>query len=297
MDLLDKFINYLKVERNASPWTERKYMEDLQQFTGFLVGQERSIEDLDHRMIRKYLAFLQKKGYARASIARKLSALRTFIRFINRETDLKLNHRLSVSTPKLAKNLPKFLYQQEMVELLDSPDPGTVLGRRDSAILETLYASGIRISELVSLDINSLTLEARTMKVTGKGAKERIVLFGKYAEYALQTYLDESREALLVKKKDHRPEPALFLNRFGGRISDRSVRRIMDKYITLTCQKTKASPHTLRHTFATHLLDAGADLRSVQELLGHVNISTTQIYTHLTREGIKKVYDKAHPRA
>lgn len=297
MDLLDNFIIYLKVERNSSPWTERKYMEDLRQFTAFLKGEGRRIEDLDHRFIRKYLAYLQEKGYARASIARKLSALRTFIRFINRETDLELNPRLSVSTPKLGKKLPNFLYQQELVKLLESPDPDTVLGRRDSAILETLYASGIRVSELVSLDVNNMSMEARTMKVFGKGSKERVVLFGRYAENALRTYLEESRETLLSKKKDTGPEPALFLNRFGGRISDRSIRRMMDKYITLTSFKTKASPHTIRHSFATHLLDAGADLRSVQELLGHVKISTTQIYTHLTREGIKKVYDKAHPRS
>lgn len=297
MDLLDKFIIYLKVERNSSPWTEKKYMEDLQQFTGFLKGQERDMENLDHRIIRKYLAFLQEKGYARASIARKLSALRTYIRFINRETDLKLNHRLSVSTPKLGKKLPDFLYLKELIELLECPDPGTVLGRRDSAILETLYATGIRISELVSLDVNSLSLESKTMKVSGKGAKERIVLFGRYAENALSVYLEDSRAFLLNKRKDNFPEPALFLNRFGDRLSDRSIRRMLDKYISLTSFKTKISPHTIRHSFATHLLDAGADLRSVQELLGHVNISTTQIYTHLTREGIKKIYNKTHPRS
>ena len=297
MDLLDKFIIYLKVERNSSPWTEKKYMEDLQQFTVFLKGQGRDMENLDHRIIRKYLAFLQEKGYARASIARKLSALRTFIRFINRETDLKLNHRLSVSTPKLGKKLPDFLYLKELIELLECPDPNTVLGRRDSAILETLYAAGIRISELVSLNLNSLSLESKTMKVSGKGAKERIVLFGRHAKIALSAYLEDSRAVLLSKRKDNFPEPALFLNRFGSRLSDRSIRRMMDKYISLTSFKTKISPHTIRHSFATHLLDAGADLRSVQELLGHVNISTTQIYTHLTREGIKRIYDKTHPRS
>ncbi|WP_241423084.1 tyrosine recombinase XerC [Candidatus Contubernalis alkaliaceticus] len=297
MDLLDKFIIYLRVERNYSSWTQRKYMEDLQQFIGFLKELNKGIEDLDHLVIRRFLAHLQGQGYARASIARKLSALRTFIRFINRETNLQLNDRLSVNTPKLGKKLPKFLYLEELIDLLESPDPNTVLGRRDSAILETLYAAGIRISELTALDITSISMEKKDIKVMGKGSKERIVLFGQYAENALRTYLEESRFQLLSKRKDTNPEPALFLNRFGYRLTDRSIRRMMDKYVALTSIKTKASPHTLRHSFATHLMDAGADLRSVQELLGHVNISTTQIYTHLTREGIKKVYDQAHPRS
>lgn len=297
-ELIEKFLIYLKIEKNSSPWTQKKYLEDLIQFSNFLKEQNRSIEDIDHLILRSFLAVLQEKGYARTSIARKLSALRTFIRFVNRENNFNLNHKLSVSTPKLGKKLPGFLYLFEVTALLESPDTGTVLGSRDKAILEVLYAAGIRVSELVGLNTEDVDLNSRIIRVFGKGSKERIALIGRYAEDSLRLYIGSGRKKLLENRKySYNDDGALFLNKYGFRITDRSIRRIIDKYIKKSAIKTKASPHTIRHSFATHLMDRGADLRIVQELLGHVNISSTQVYTHLTKEAIKKTYNLTHPRA
>ncbi|PKM81370.1 MAG: tyrosine recombinase [Firmicutes bacterium HGW-Firmicutes-13] len=297
-ELIEKFIIFLKIEKNSSPWTQKKYFEDLVQFSNFLKEQNILIENLDHLILRRFLAVLQKKGYARTTVARKLSALRSFIRFINRENDFKINHKLSVSTPKLGRKLPNFLYLSEVIALLESPDANTVLGNRDRAILEVLYAAGIRVSELVGLNTGDIDLNSRVLRVYGKGSKERIVLIGRYAEDSLCSYLKSSRLKLLENRKNsYNDGKALFLNKYGFRITDRSIRRIIEKYIKNSAVKTKASPHTIRHSFATHLMDAGADLRTVQELLGHVNISSTQIYTHLTKEAVKKTYNSAHPRA
>ncbi len=296
-DILEDFSNFLKIEKNASIWTQKKYLEDLEQFSIFLEQHHRSFQCMDHLIIRHFLSALQKKGYARTTVARKLSAIRSFIRYMNRENNSVANERLSFFTPKRGKNLPKFLYLSEVLTLIESPDINTVAGSRDRAILETLYASGIRVSELVGLNLENVDLGSRLLKVRGKGNKERIVLIGKYAESSLGSYLGLSRIKLLEKRKDELQEKAVFLNKYGSRLTDRGVRRVIEKYINKASVKTKASPHTIRHSFATHLLDAGADLRTVQELLGHVNLSSTQIYTHLTKENVKRIYNSAHPRA
>ncbi|RQD75830.1 MAG: tyrosine recombinase [Candidatus Syntrophonatronum acetioxidans] len=299
--ILEEFLVYLKIEKNSSLQTQTKYLEDLKQFKAFLEEKKVQVQDLDHILIRHYLAHLQRKGYARRTVARKLSALRTFIHFINREKKFEIPDKLVVFTPKLGKNLPGFLYLTELLELLEAPPDYTSSGIRDRAILETLYATGIRVSELVGLNMDSVDLANKTVKVNGKGNKDRIVLIGKHAEECLLKYKNNSRPGFLEKRMDSSFTPAyeeaLFLNKYGFRISDRGIRRIVNKYIKKAAIIAKASPHTIRHSFATHLLDGGADLRTVQELLGHVNLSSTQIYTHLTRESIKKTYNAFHPRA
>lgn len=294
---IEGFIGYLKIERNYSGWTWQKYRADLYQFASFLNKINCSLEGLDHLVMRSFLASLHGDGYARASIARKLSALRTFFRFLAREGALDGVDHLQVATPRLGRNLPGFLYLGEVLALLEAPDPTTALGSRDRALLETLYASGIRVSEVAALDLGDLDRESLQLRVRGKGRRERVVLIGKYAGDALASYIQGGRGALREKSRERAGGGALFLNKSGTRLTDRSIRRVVEKYVNQVSIKTKTSPHTLRHSFATHLLDRGADLRSVQELLGHVNLSTTQIYTHLTRESLKRAYDQAHPRA
>lgn len=301
---IDHFMAYLRVEKNASPRTLENYLRDLWQFTDFLEkelklsGTTLVPQLIDHLQVRRYLSHLQQEGLARTSIARKLAALRSFFKFLCREEILEGNPLGSVSTPKLEKRLPHFLYQQDLEKLLNEPNQ-TPQGLRDAAILETLYGSGIRVSELVGLNLGDMDLSVNYLRVMGKGSKERIVPIGSFAVKALELYLAKGRPALGANgscQQNGTIEP-LFLNPKGKRLSDRSVRNIIYKYTGQAGIKEHASPHTLRHSFATHLLDAGADLRSVQELLGHVKMSTTQIYTHVTKERLKNTYQKAHPRA
>jgi len=289
-----EFLGYLQIEKNASLHTVNNYLRDIHDFEKFRssLGQI-SYEQVDYLHVRSYLAFLNKKEYTRKTISRKLSSLRTFFRFLARENYIKTNPFQMVSTPKVEKKLPHFMYPEEMEELLRLPDLSNPLGIRDKAIIESLYASGMRVSELVYLDITSIDLVNGNALVFGKGAKERYVPLGSYAIKALNDYLDKARSQLL----HHRLNNALFLNRYGTRLSDRSVRRMLEKYVHDLSSVKKVSPHTLRHTFATHLLNSGADLRVVQELLGHVNISTTQIYTHVTKERLQSIYKNSHPRA
>ena len=286
---IEKFINYLKVEKNASEHTIINYTIDLKAFALFL--GDKDIGSIDHLTLRRFLAEMRAKNYAKRTMARKLAALRTFFRFLFREGHIKTNPITAVSTPKLDKKLPKFLDVEQVSRLIMKPDDSTVPGARDRAIFETLYSSGLRVSELVGLDDDDIDFISGVVKVLGKGSKERIVPIGDQALRAIRSYLDK-RSVDKVKDKH-----AVFLNKSGTRLTDRSVRRIVDKYIKLCSIEAKISPHSLRHSFATHLLDRGADLRSVQELLGHMNLSTTQIYTHVTMERLKSVYDKAHPRA
>jgi integrase/recombinase XerC len=288
---IEKFINYLRIERNASSHTITNYSIDLRDFSVFL-GEEK-VEDLDHLALRRFLANLRARNLSKRTIARKLSALRSFFKFLYREGHIKANPITAVSTPKLDKYLPTFLDVDKVIKLLTSPDEGTLDGLRDKAILETLYSTGIRVSELVRLDSDDIDFIGGVVKVFGKGAKERMVPIGETALSAVRKYLDK-RGPLRSEGKDR---DAVFVNKFGTRLTDRSIRRMLDKYIRKCSIQEKISPHSLRHSFATHLLDRGADLRSVQELLGHVNLSTTQIYTHVTTERLKSVYDKAHPRA
>ncbi|HEX7057681.1 MAG TPA: tyrosine recombinase XerC [Bacilli bacterium] len=291
---IEWFLQHLRGEKNAADHTIAGYEEDLRQFAAFLRRQQ--IHDfgaVGHLAVRSFLAELNAHNYARASLARKLSALRSFYAFLVREGVLAASPFGAVRTPKLEKKLPKFLYVEEMKALLAVPDLSAPAGIRDAAILETLYASGMRVSELVGLDLASVDLRGGTALVFGKGAKERYVPLGDYAVAALQRYLRQARP-LLAKSAQ---ETALFLNTRGGRLTDRSIRRIIDTHVGKLATRRKISPHTLRHTFATHLLEAGADLRTVQELLGHVNIATTQIYTHVTRDHLQSIYNRAHPRA
>lgn len=286
---IEKFINYLKVEKNSSPHTITNYEVDLKFFASFI--GDRDVASLDHLALRKFLAQMRTKNYAKRTIARKLASLRSFFRFLFREGHIKNNPITAISTPKLDKKLPVVLDVAKVAKLVQAPPENTAGGLRDRAILETLYSAGIRVSELVGLDVDEVDFISEVIKVFGKGRKERMVPIGSHAVSALRKYLDKRGDD---KAKD---KGAVFLNKSGKRLTDRGVRRIVDKYVRQTSVAEHISPHSLRHSFATHLLDRGADLRSVQELLGHMNLSTTQIYTHVTTERLKTVYDKAHPRA
>jgi integrase/recombinase XerC len=286
---IEKFINYLKVEKNSSAHTITNYLVDLKAFEQFL--GEKEIASIDHLMLRKFLAEMRARNYAKRTIARKLASLRSFFRFMYREGHIKANPITAISTPKLDKKLPIVLDEGKVAKLLQCPPEDDVFGLRDRALLETIYSAGIRVSELVGLDVRDVDLIAEIIKVFGKGSKERMVPIGAPAASAIRRYLDKRGEA---KARD---KNAVFLGKNGTRLRDRSVRRIVDKHMRACSLAEHISPHSLRHSFATHMLDRGADLRSVQELLGHANLSTTQIYTHVTMERLKSVYDKAHPRA
>jgi len=292
--LIDRFLRYLRAERNASPHTEKNYRNDLEQFREYLERQGiPTFASVSYEEARRYLAGLSLKEYARRTLSRKLSALRSFYMFLVREGLAESSPFALVRSPKQERKLPVFLYLEEMRELLEAPDPADPLGLRDRAVLETLYASGMRVSELAALDTDSVDLASGIALVFGKGSKERYVPLGEYAVEAIRNYLRRARPHLV---KDPAQE-ALFLNRAGGRLTDRSVRRIVDRAVEQAALRKNISPHTLRHSFATHMLEAGADLRTVQELLGHENISTTQIYTHITRDHLQAIYNRAHPRA
>ncbi len=282
---LDKFISYLEIEKNYSPHTILNYRIDLEDFLQFIGPTP--IDGVDYLFLRKFLAQLRTKHYRPRTLSRKLSSLRSFFRFLHREGFVQENPAVLLMSPKLDKTLPKFLSEGEVAKFIEAPSLKTVSGKRDRAILETLYSTGIRVSELVGLDTNNVDLIGNIAKVAGKGKKERLVPIGDKALGAIRDYLQD-------RKHQSR---ALFLNKNGTRLSDRSVRNIVDKHIMAVSLTKSISPHVLRHSFATHLLNRGADLRSVQELLGHVNLSTTQIYTHVTTDRLKEVYNKAHPRA
>lgn len=286
---IEKFINYLKIEKNASAHTIINYSVDLKNFSAFL--GESSVESVNYLFLRKYLAHMKEKNYSKRTIARKLASLRSFFKFLYREGYLKANPASGISTPKLDKKLPIFLDTDEVTKLIEAPDEKDLAGLRDRAIMEALYSTGMRVSELVGMSLNDIDFISGVIKVFGKGKKERLAPIGDKALRAIRNYVGKRGAAKLSDKK------AVFLNKGGGRLTDRSVRRIIEKYIKRVSLREGVSPHTLRHSFATHLLNRGADLRSVQELLGHMNLSTTQIYTHVTTQRLKEVYDKAHPRA
>ena len=298
--IFNKYINYLEVERNASPYTVRNYTTDLlgsKKIKGFFAFlQEKglsSLDEVDRSVMRDYLVYLAEQGVVKASIARKLSAIRSFCRYLLREEMISSSPVADTSSPKLDKRLPSFLTIAEMERLLQAPDLSSPVGQRDRALIELLYAAGLRVSELVSLDVGQVALDTNEIRVWGKGAKERMVLMGKPAAEALNAYLGQGRAELLGEKKSG----ALFVNRYGKRLSERGVQRILEKYANLAGIEKRIHPHLLRHTFATHLLDGGADLRVVQELLGHANLSSTQIYTHVSQSQARKVYLSAHPMA
>lgn len=291
--LVAEFLNYLRVERNASALTIRNYRADLAAFAGWFVEKTKTKCDwlrLDSFHLRGYLVHLTERKLERTTIHLKMSALRSFYRWLVRTERLKQNPVVGLTLPKLARKLPKFLTIQQVEALLDAPLKygDTVAAWRDKAILEVLYSGGLRIHELVQLNDDDFDMLGEVVRVRGKGKKERLAPLGAPAIQAVQRYLDlRGRSG---------PGP-LFVNMKGGRLTARSVQRILKRYLIAANLDPSLTPHKLRHSFATHLLDAGADLRSVQELLGHANLATTQIYTHITPERLKKEYEKAHPRA
>ena len=293
-ELFQKYIKHLQVERGISTYTVRNYSTDIQGFLDFLGSNGvTSLSKVDRAMMRRYLGWLQEQGIARGSISRKLSALRSFYRYLMRENLVNSEPMSSLSAPKLEQRLPTFLSIEDAVRLVEAPDTSTPNGMRDRAILELLYAAGLRLSEIVDLNIGDIDLNSRQIRAWGKGSKERIVLMGRPAAEALRRYLKSGRTRLQGKKKT----PALFLNRFGERIARRRIEYIIKKYAVKSGLDMRVYPHILRHTFATHMLDGGADLRSVQELLGHARLATTQVYTHVSQNQIRRTYLAAHPRS
>jgi len=277
---LENYLDSLKSERNFSPYTLANYRIDLNQFLSFLKEKRLSLFAVDRLSARDFLYYLEKRKFSRRTLSRKISATRSFFRYLIREGKIMTNPFELISTPKLQKRLPNFLYPEELDKLLEATQKP-----RDLALFELLYGSGIRVSEAIKLNISDVDLEEGEVHVFGKGSKERIALIGSRAKAALREYLGSRKQG------------PLFLNKRGGRLTPRSVERIIKFYSKKAGLDKPITPHTLRHTFATHLLSGGADLRTVQELLGHTSLSTTQVYTHITKEKLKSVYDLAHPRA
>ena len=295
---LAEYLHHLGVEKNASPHTVKSYREDLTQAIEFFRtrcnGQTPGPDRITTRLLRAYLAWLHEQNYARATIARRLASVRSWLRFLCRQGVLKTNPAIGLRGPRLDKKLPHFLQREDMLKLLTIPSGETPLGLRDRAILETLYSAGLRVSELTGLNVTDLDLDCGIATVRGKGRRERLALLGGPAQTTIRAWL-EARSALAGPRVD--TQPALFLNKNRTRLTSRSVGRLLEKYLPLAGLDPRTSPHTLRHSFATHLLDAGADIRSVQELLGHRSLGTTQIYTHVSTQRLRDSYHKAHPRA
>lgn len=333
--LIDEFLNYLRFERHFSPHTAKCYAADLAQFCAYLSGQmeraaagqsfavsgaavsalaggssesarhgdvaldldpalSQKLREVDSEQIKTFLSFLGGQNYSKSTVARKLATLRSFYKFCMRRGYVTVHPLATIRTPKQEKSLPKFLDVEQVNKLLSTPNGGSLLGARDGAMLEVLYSTGVRVSELVSLNLEDVDFVSRTIRVRGKGKKQRVSPVGPTAIASMQRYLDMRRADARSATFEVGP---LFINKHGKRLSTRSVRRKLDKYLSECGLDPTISPHTLRHTFATHMLNNGADLRSVQELLGHQSISTTQVYTHLTTPRLKQAYDDAHPRA
>lgn len=335
--LIQEFLNYLNFERHFSPHTAKCYAADLAQFCAFLSGGpasasgvsgsmsgavpaspggagavgpmgsvtigaavvveqaiEQKLRDVDTEQIKLFLSYLGTLSYSKSTIARKLATLRSFYKFCLRRGHVTVHPLTTIKTPKQEKRLPKFLEIEDITKLLATPDDTTLLGSRDRAMLEVLFSTGVRVSELVDLNFADVDFVGQTIRVRGKGRKARTAPIGPTAIAAIQRYVELRRADARAERFD---QEALFVNKHGQRLSTRSVRRKLDKYLAQCGLDPSISPHTLRHSFATHMLNNGADLRSVQELLGHQSLSTTQVYTHLTTPRLKSVYDEAHPRA
>ena len=291
---VDKFLTYLKIEKEYSDMTIISYNESLNIFFSFLkVEHYHNLKEIDYKCIRNYLAFLYNKNYSKSSISRHISTLRSFFKYLIKEGYIENNPMKLISNPKLDKKLPKFLYYDDMELLLNIPDRTEKLGIRDALILELFYSTGIRVSEIVNIKLSDINTSSKTIKILGKGNKERYVLYGQYLEEILNLYIKKARLQILKDKKNN----YLILNHLGNKITDRGIRNIIDSILKKGHLKYHISPHVLRHTFATHMLENGADLKTVQELLGHENLSTTEIYTHVTNERLRNVYLHAHPRA
>jgi integrase/recombinase XerC len=297
---IEQFLEYLRVERNASDLTVKSYREDLELLAEYLAGDDgaRPVphpRELKTGDLRKFVAALHEAGYAKTTVARKLASLRSFFRFGQREGWTTSNPAKPLRNPRKARSLPHFLACADIGRLLAAPPKGTPSGLRDRAILETMYSAGLRVSELVGINDGDLDLAQGIVRVRGKGRRERMAHVGSYATAALRAWF-AVRKLAAKDSKNSRAAP-VFTNRYGTRLTTRSVGRLLEKYLKQTGLDLRTTPHTLRHSFATHLMDRGADIRSVQELLGHKSLVTTQIYTHVSTAGLKQVYERAHPRA
>jgi len=291
---LARFLRHLESERNLSPNTVAAYRNDVEQFFEFCARARTDPMTAKHTTVRRFLAWLTTRGFARASIHRKAASLRAFYRFGVKLGERDDNPAIPVATPKRASRLPTVMKRIQVDALVTLPPTDEPIGLRDHAILELLYSSGIRVAELTGLDLDEVDFSRSQIRVLGKGRRERIVPIGEPASDALRTYLAKARGALI---RDGSPPAALFYNRRGNRIGQRDVRALVTRYAKEVVPGGKVSPHTFRHTFATHLLEGGADLRAVQELLGHIDLRTTQIYTRVSRERLRRVYETSHPRA
>jgi integrase/recombinase XerC len=293
-----RFLQFLAVERNASAYTVKSYREDLSALTDYLSqthnGQLPSPGNVTVSDLRGYVAALHESGYAKSSISRHLASLRSFFRFGQREGWTETNPAKPLRNPRKGRTLPHFLSAEDLGRLFDAPPPDEPMGLRDRAILETMYSAGLRVSEVVGLDEGDLDFDAAILRVRGKGRKERLAPVGSYATRAIDLWL---KVRTLHPRVPRGPVAPVFTNRFGQRLTTRSVGRMLEKYLKLTGLDRRTTPHSLRHSFATHLLDRGADIRSVQELLGHKSLVTTQIYTHVSTAALREVYERAHPRA
>jgi tyrosine recombinase XerC len=295
---LEDYSNYLEERKNFSYNTVNAYLKDLNALLSYLNKDNKinNFASIDYRLIRKYVVFLKQNKYSDRTIARKISSFRVFFKYLVQQELIDSNPAEYVQIPKLKKKLPDFLFFEEIIKLIDSFKEDNAITKRDQVIVELLYGTGMRVTELSDLNLKDINLEDDTIRVLGKGSKERIVPFSKPVKEAIKKYIEQRGQ---IPKKNYRQSisnKALFINNIGKRISARSIRRIINKYIRIACINKKISPHVFRHTFATHLLNGGADLRSVQELLGHESLSTTQIYTHITKDNLIKTYKKSIPR-
>src|SRR5690625_232777 len=296
LSYIERFITYLYVERNASPYTIHFYRQDILTFERFITSTD--VDDLSsvtYRDVRRFLAHLYERKLSRKTVSRTLSSLRSFYKFLERESIVTSNPFVRIPLPKQNKLIPDFFYKEELVQLFHVNDLSEPLGQRNQALLELLYATGIRVSECEALTVDEIDFDFSTIKVVGKGNKERYIPFGQFAKEALQLYLDEGRNTLLQKANEETDR--LFLNSRGKPLTDRGIRYVLNQMIRNTSLTVNIHPHKFRHTFATHMLNEGADLRTVQELLGHENLSTTQVYTHVTKDRLRHVYMNSHPRA
>jgi integrase/recombinase XerC len=299
---IEKFAGHLQFEKNASPHTLRNYRSDLEQFHDYLTPPDSEggrpifpVKQLDNLIIREYVGYLHDQKIQKSSISRKISAIRSFCRFLCREGILDQNPGKLVHLPKVAKKIPNHLSVEDCSKLIESADLTSPLGKRDRAILELFYACGVRVSELANLNVKDVNFKEMLVLVQGKGRKERLVPFGRFCREALELYLEE-RQISGTWDRSNAKAP-LFLSHLGTRLTTRSIGRMLEKYVRISGLNQRVNPHALRHSFATHLLNSGADLRSIQELLGHKSLSTTQRYTHMTIGHLMEQYDKAHPKA
>ena len=292
---VNDFLDYLTNQKNYSSYTSKNYEIDINEFSSYLDKEGIDYLDVDYEFIKGYLMYLYDKKLSRASVSRKLSSLRSFYKYLFNNDYIKSNPFKYVSTPKKEKKLPKYLGIEELEVLFNTPDINSPLGQRDRLILEILYATGIRVSELVNIKINDIDFDAKEIRILGKGNKERIVCFGDYAKDAIKNFLDDGRKKLL--NKHHTSCDYLIINEHGKMITTRGVELIVNNIVKKASLKKHLSPHMLRHTFATHILNEGCDILTIEELLGHASLESTQIYTHVSNERLRKVYLSCHPRA